>query len=123
MAEKIYKHFVRVDERGRILHGYSDALETPRDGDVLHNEQTNRQFQLCFADGSLSDENVTLLDEPWRVPLFVLVGEFAAHRLPEEIRADRPEPSEPQPDPIDELRDRVEKIEEVLKGLTGGEPA
>ena len=98
--ELIYnKHFIRIDERNRIIYGFSDVFEQPQDGDILHNEQGGRHFQLRIKNGTggiYSEENPQLRDN-WGVPMYVLDGGgMAAARSQHDMEADRPEPQEPQ---------------------------
>ena len=88
MSEKKYKHFVRTDEQNRILYGYTDAFDSPREGDLLLSDQGSRHFQLIFADGSTRPLGAPLTDE-WDVPLYKLVDGFAKLRTPEELVTDR----------------------------------
>jgi len=98
MENSVYKSYVRVDDRGCITRGFTNAFEQPQDGDVLHNERGGRHFQLVFADGSLSEPNSPLADE-WGVLLYRLVDGFAEARSPEELEADR-QPPEAGPDTL-----------------------
>ena len=61
MEEGYYynKHYIRVDENGCIIKGFSDAFELPEDGDICINQQGGYQFRL-FPDG---EENPPLRND------------------------------------------------------------
>ena len=40
------KHYIRTNEDGQIIKGFSDAFEQPQDGDICINEQGGYQFRL-----------------------------------------------------------------------------
>ena len=40
------KHYVRVDEEDKIVHGFSSDFEKPLDTDICINENGGRQFEL-----------------------------------------------------------------------------
>ncbi len=80
--EAYNKHYITVDERGRITDGFSDAFRTPTDSDICINEQGSYQFRL-FPGG---EENPRLVEEHG-VPLYRYDG-AAAERKAEEIAAD-----------------------------------
>lgn len=49
MDEQIYnKHYIRTDIDSNIIHGFSDAFEQPRGGDILINERGGRHFRLSI---------------------------------------------------------------------------
>lgn len=52
------KHYIRTDDRGVIIHGFSDAFEQPIETDICINEYGGRQFRL-IPDGT---ENPPLRD-------------------------------------------------------------
>jgi len=111
----LYKHYVRIDERRRILYGYSAAFEEVQEGDVLHHETPLRHFRLRFADGTLSDGNLALHDS-FTVPLYRLDDDgFAELRTAEELEADRPEPAPPPEPPPD-----LSELQKAMEILTGG---
>jgi len=41
-----YKHYIRLDKNNRIIAAFSDAFETPQDGDILYRESDERHFHL-----------------------------------------------------------------------------
>jgi hypothetical protein len=50
-----YNHYIRTNETGEIIHGFSDAFEQPQDGDILILEDGPRHFQEAFPE-SLRNE-------------------------------------------------------------------
>ncbi len=114
------KHYIAVDERNRIVDGFSDAFRQPTDEHICINEQGGYQFRL-FPDG---EENPTLFDWDGMIPLYKWDGEVIK-RTAEEIEADRPvpEPVEPMPT-IDErvtaLEDSNAEMSEALDMILSG---
>lgn len=119
MENKTYKNYVRSDERGCITYGFTEAFEQPQDADILHNEHGARHFQLCFADGSLSEPNPPLTDA-WGVLLYRLVDGFAQLRSPEELEADRLPPDSVETKYTE--RERIDYVEGWMEG-SGYEPS
>ena len=126
MDEYYNKHYIRVDDDGRIIHGFSDAFEQPHDGDVCINEQGGYQFRLIVVSDKLKEtdeifnhaaldfagfvgstlgeggeyytrENPSLRDD-YGVPLYIWDGSAVVRRSDETVIADRPEPGELPPD-------------------------
>ena len=60
-----HRHYITVDERGRIVDGFSDALRAPSGTDICINERGGYQFRL-FPGG---EENPGLWEERG-VPLY-----------------------------------------------------
>lgn len=97
-----YKHFVRVDDRNRVIYGYTIAFEQPKVGDVCIVEDGIRQFQLSYKtmDG---------------VPLYKVVNGELMERTQEEIDADIS--ALPTPPPTSE--DRIAALETLVLQLGG----
>lgn len=120
-----YKHYIRTDDQGRIIHGFSTAFEHPQDGDICINEQGGYQFRP-FPGG---EENPPLRSFDGNVPLYKWEGGAVVARTAAEIKADIPPPT-PHIDPrnaeIDALRERVIASENALLALAdaviGGMP-
>jgi hypothetical protein len=53
---QFFRHYIRVNKRSEIIHGFSDAFEKPRKGDVCVNERGGLQFSL------LGTENPALIN-------------------------------------------------------------
>lgn len=53
------KHYIRIDEKNRIIEGFSDAFENPLETDICINENGGRQFEI---NGEI---NPTLVNEYW----------------------------------------------------------
>lgn len=60
------KHYISVDTKNRILAGFSDAFNKPKDDDICINEQGGALFRL-FSDGL---ENPPLTDIATRCHLY-----------------------------------------------------
>lgn len=101
MEEYYNKHYIRLDDAGRITHGFSNAFQQPQEGDICINEQGGYQFRLAPG----GEENPTIRDM-YGVPLYRYDESLATddelwrgivRRPDEEVEADRPEPVEPPP--------------------------
>lgn len=107
------KHYISVDEQGRITDGFSDAFRQPSDTDICINEQGGYQFRL-FQGG---EENPALFADPYMIPMYKWENETITARTEAEIEADiaaLPKPTPPPaPDP-DEISDS-----EALRIITG----
>lgn len=92
-----YRHYLTVDERGRITDGWSNGPHYDRDttGAILLTEQGSYQFRL-WADG---EDNPTLWTFPEQIPLYKWNGEAAERRTNEEIEADRAKIPVPELEP------------------------
>lgn len=112
MKEIYNKHYITIDDRGRIVNGFSDAFRNPSDTDICINEQGGYQFRL-FPNG---EENPALFADPYMIHMYKWDGEVIK-RNAEEIEADiaaLPKPTPPPaPDP-DEISDS-----EALRIITG----
>ena len=89
------KHYIRIDNQNRIIHGFSDAFEQPQADDILLNENGGRQFEM-LVDGEWLT-NPQLLNE-WQVSLYKWNGKKVLKRTEQEVGDDTPEPPEPLPD-------------------------
>jgi hypothetical protein len=45
-----YNHYIRLNESGIIIHGFSDAFEQPQDGDILVLENGPRHFHEVWPE-------------------------------------------------------------------------
>ena len=94
------KHYITVDERGRVADGFSDAFRQPGDGDICVNELGGYQFRL-FPGG---EENPRLHERRYGVPLYKYENGFIVKRTEKEIAEDIA--ALPSPGPTeDEKRD------------------
>lgn len=109
MEEFYNKHYISVDEHGRIVEGFSDAFHQPSDNDICINEQGSYQFRL-FPGG---EENPFLFEEHG-IPLYKYDGSVA-DRSAEEIAADIAALPEPEVTPSTE--DRVTELENTTSAL------
>ncbi|MED0672029.1 hypothetical protein P4S95_17765 [Aneurinibacillus aneurinilyticus] len=75
-----YKHYIRLNGAGIIIHGFSSAFEQPQDGDILISEYGPRHFQQVWPeslmnergqyrykwmDGQRIERSQTELDDEW----------------------------------------------------------
>ena len=113
-----YKHYVRVDANGRVVKGFSAAIEPPQAGDVCINEQGGYQFRLT-PEGA---ENPELRDDNG-VLLYKWDGAAVVARTPQEIAVDTPAQEPPRVDPLqkrlDEQEQRLDGQEEAILELAG----
>lgn len=101
------KHYITMDERGRITAGFSDAFRSPVDTDTCINEKGGYQFRL-FRGG---EENPPLFEEHG-IPLYRYEGGVIEHRTVEDIAEDIASLVIPEPAPSTE--ERVTELEEQL---------
>lgn len=86
------KHYITVDERGRITDGFSDVFRQPKETDICINEEGSRHFRL-FPDG---EDNPMLFELENLLPRFKFDG-IVKERTKEEIEEDiaaLPQPEE-----------------------------
>ncbi len=108
------KHYIKVDERGRITDGWSDGPHPDRDtaDAVCFNEQGGYQFRL-FPGG---EENPALYTMDG-IPLYRWDGQTVQLRADEEIGADRTAIPEPPPTAQEQLRADVDFLA-ALQGVS-----
>ena len=96
MEEFFNNHFIRVDERNRIVRGFSDVPEfnipppQPKETDILINDKGGRHFRLII-DGELTEENpINLMFNEQNVPLLKwdAKNKKIVRRTEKEIQAD-----------------------------------
>jgi len=99
------KHYVIIDDSGRILRGFSDDFEQPEVGAICICEDGGRHFELeGFINPPLSDHN--------GVPLYKYDGKFVLARTQAELDADKPVVV-----PVPTIEERVQVIELAVKEL------
>ena len=96
------KHYITVDERSRIVNGFSDAFRQPSDTDICINEEGGYQFRL-FPGG---EENPSLYEWPHMIPFYKYENGEVAARTGEEIEADIA--ALPQPEEVPSQLDQIE---------------
>lgn len=119
------KHYITVDDKSRILDGWSDGphpQRQPTEQTVQLTDQGGYQFRLLVtheeqnSDGTgLNIRTETTEENPplWTmdgIPLYKLVGDFVVKRTEEEIAADRAAIPEPPPTAQEQLRADVDYI-------------
>lgn len=99
------KHYITVDDQGRIVDGWSDGPHPEKDtaGAICINEQGGYQFRL-FPGG---EENPPLYTMDG-IPLYRWAGEAVVPRTEEEIAADRAAIPAPPPSAQEQLRADVD---------------
>ena len=104
MDEIYNKHYVTVDDQGRITSGWSDGPRPDKDasGAICINEQGGYQFRL-FPGG---EENPRLYTGDG-IPLHKLVEGAVVARSEEEIRVDRAALPAPGPTAAERLEAQV----------------
>lgn len=105
------KHYITVDERSRIVNGFSDAFRSPSDTDICINEQGGYQFRL-FPGG---EENPPLHEWPHMIPLYKYENGEVVKRTEEEIGADVADIPVPEVKPTTE--ERVSDLEDTTSAL------
>ncbi|WP_010502832.1 hypothetical protein [Paenibacillus elgii] len=71
-----YKHFIRTDATGLIIHGFSSAFETPEPTDICIEENAGRHFTIQlrnergqsryrYEKRALAERSQTELDTEW----------------------------------------------------------
>ena len=99
-------HCIVIDERGRVVDGFSDAFRAAGENAILINDKGEYQFRL-FPGGA---ENPSLYDWEHAVPLYKYEDGKVVKRTAEEMAADIA--ALPAPKPTTE--ERVETLEEAL---------
>ncbi|SFE11635.1 hypothetical protein SAMN04487969_101138 [Paenibacillus algorifonticola] len=79
-----YNHYLRANEAGTIVYGFSSAFEQPADNDILLLEDGPRHFQEAFSE-SLTDGQ--------GVYIYKWDGSKIVERTAEELAADATEPT------------------------------
>ena len=99
------KHYIRLDENGNIVKGFSDAFEQPKGDDIAINEQGGRHFRLPFE----SRVNPPLLTDEG-IPLYKYENGEVKERTAEEIQAD----IDALPDTPPSQQERLEALEDAM---------
>ena len=119
MDEIYNKHYSDVDDRGRIVDGWSNGPHPQKDtaGAICINEQGGYQFRLII-EGKETDENPSLWDMDG-IPLYKYEGGEVVPRTEEELAADRVALPKPEDKPSSE--ERIAEMEAALAALLGGD--
>ena len=94
--ENYNKHYITVDERSRIVDGFSDAFRKPSDTDICISEQGGYQFRLYHG----GVENPFMLERTYMIPLYKYENGTVVKRTEEEIEADIADLPKPASDEI-----------------------
>lgn len=105
MEQNYNKHYITVDEQGRIVDGFSDAFRKPGETDICINEHGGYQFRL-FPDGVENPVLLTLLNG---IPIYKYKNGRIMIRSEAEIDADIAELPDPEktPSQLDMLEAQV----------------
>lgn len=109
----MYKHYIRLDDAGRIIKGFSTAFGEPQDGDICINEDGGYQFRL-EPDGL---ENPMMMDMDG-ISLYKYDGGAVVGRSADEIESDRAEIQQPAATPS--IEERVAATESAIIAMMGG---
>ena len=99
------KHYIIIDEAGRILRGFSDDFEQPDASAICINEDGGRHFEL---DGVI---NPPMMDYNG-VPLYKFDGKQVIERTKLELESDKPSVIS-----VPTIEERVQNIELAVKEL------
>lgn len=107
------KHYIIVDERNRVITGWSDGPYPHYDTSnaICINSRGGYQFKL-FSGGEMNPSLMT----PDEIPLYKWDGEKVVRRTEEDISADREMLPAPEPSSLERLRADVDYIA-ALKGV------
>ena len=111
MDYRIYnKHYIAVDDRGRIVDAWSDGplRDKPTEGAVCINERGGYQLRLII-DGVETEENPPMWTEDG-IPLYKWDGVAQRPRTQEEIAADRAAIPPAPPTEMEQIRADVDFI-------------
>ena len=99
-----YKHYITVDDTGRVTDGFSDAFRSPEDRDICINEHGSYQFRL-FPGGT---ENPSLYEGEEMIPRYKYKDGKVIRRTVEEIEADIAAIPVVEPEPTLDERNRAD---------------
>lgn len=104
MEERYNKHYITVDDGGRIVNGWSDGPFPDKDatGAICINDQGGYQFRLAPS----GEENPVLLDRHM-VPLYKYVNGEIVERTAQEIATDVAALPQPGPSTQERLEAQV----------------
>lgn len=104
MEEQYNKHYIKVDDQGRIVDGWSDGPHSGKDTTeaICINEEGGYQFRLTPG----GEENPVLFDHRG-VPLYKWENGQVAERSQAELEADRAAIQAPGPTAAERLEAQV----------------
>jgi hypothetical protein len=105
------KHYIIIDELGRVLRGFSGDFEQPNVGAICINEDSGRHFELNgVINPPMTDYN--------GVPFYKFDGDEVVKRTQEELDADKPVATPAITTPS--IDDRTSALESALLELILG---
>ena len=111
------KHYITVDDQGRITDGWSDGPhrdDKSTEGAICINEKGGYQFRLII-NGVETEENPPLFTMDG-IPLYKYEGGKVVERTEAEIEEDRAQIPPPPPSELEKLRADVDFIA-VMQGV------
>lgn len=118
MDEFYNKHYITIDDRRRIVFGWSNGPlpDKSTDDAILLNDKGGYQFRLLFPDGSLSEENPALFEFEHMIPLYAYENSAVRTRTQDEIDEDIA--AIPDPEPVPTLDERVTEVETDVNDIS-----
>lgn len=107
-------HYVSIDAQNRVINGFSDAFEAPREDSICISDQGGYQFRL-FVDG---EENPSLTDSVGAHLWYWENGSVRA-ATEAELEAERAEIAANAPPPMPSDAQRLATLEAELNALLG----
>lgn len=104
------KHYIRIDEKNRIINGFSDDFEQQIDTDICIANDAGRQFEI------LGQVNPDIIDSNG-ILLYKYENNQVIERTTEEIAADFQLLPKQGPSEVEKVKIRVEALENVLVEL------
>lgn len=104
-----FRHYIKIDDRNRVLHGYSDAFEQPESNDICIADDAGRHFELF---GEINPQLTTVEG----VPLYKWDSDQVVKRLEQEIQAD----VDALPPHPPSAQERLEALEQAMLDLILG---
>lgn len=109
-------HYIRADDRSRILEGWSDGLNQSRDPTNFILVAESKHFQFYLPGFEELGMNPPLYTEDL-IPMYYWDGAAVVQRTAEEIEADRA--LLPMPEPVKSPAERLDALEAAIeRGLS-----
>lgn len=111
MEEYGFIHYIKVDNKGNIIDGWSTGPNNQRDtaDAIAINKNGDYQFRLIYEDGSYSEENVSLWNMEG-IALFKYIDGKAVRKTDDEINAEIALIPPPPASPFDQMRADIDFI-------------
>lgn len=109
----MYKHYISIDNRGRIIDGFTTAQREPHAEDIFLHEG-GAVFELFGKDPG---RDLFVPANGIEVPLYAYEGEKPRYRSTAELKADIPDVT-PPPSTAQRLEDAEADIETLAMAMT-----